>query len=242
MSKIHMILQGKGGCGKSYISSIIAQYIKKKYNNLPKCIDTDPVNSTFSGYKSLNVSTLNLLENDEINTRNLDTLIDLIASTKTDVVIDNGAATFVPLAHYIISNQIADLLESFGHQLIVHTVITSGQALIDTINGFAQLVKQFPENVIFIVWLNEFWGKIEAQSKTFEEMKVYKDYKNRISAIIKLPSVKEETFGKDISEMLKKKQTFDEAIKDSSLSIMNRQRLKIYQNKLFTQLDLAVSI
>lgn len=242
MAKIHMILQGKGGCGKSYISSIIAQYIKEKYNNLPTCIDTDPVNSTFSGYKSLNVSTLNLLENDEINTRNLDTLIDLIAKTKTDVVIDNGAATFVPLAHYIISNQIADLLESFGHQLIVHTVITSGQALIDTINGFAQLVKQFPENVIFIVWLNEFWGKIEAQSKTFEEMKVYKDYKNRISAIIKLPSVKEETFGKDISEMLKKKQTFNEAIKDSSLSIMNRQRLKIYQNNLFTQLDLAVSI
>lgn len=242
MAKIHMILQGKGGCGKSYISSIIAQYIKKKYKNLPTCIDTDPVNSTFSGYQSLNVSTLNLLENDEINTRNLDTLIDLIAKTKNDVVIDNGAATFVPLAHYIISNQIAELLESLEHQLIVHTVITGGQALIDTINGFAQLAKQFPENVIFIVWLNEFWGKIEAQSKTFEEMKVYRDYKNRIFSIIKLPSVKEETFGKDISEMLKKKQTFDEAINDTSLSIMNRQRLKIYQNNLFTQLDLSVSI
>ncbi|OCG28993.1 conjugal transfer protein TraL [Gilliamella sp. HK2] len=242
MAKIHMLLQGKGGVGKSLISSILAQYIQYKHNILPCCIDTDPVNSTFGGYRSLNVKTLHLLENDEINTRNIDTLIEWIAATNIDAVIDNGAATFVPLAHYIISNQIADLLETMGHKLIVHTVITGGQALVDTINGFAQLVKQFPENIEFVVWLNEFWGKIEAQSKNFEEMKAYKDYKNRVSTIIRIPSVKEETFGKDISEMLKNKQTFKEAIEDKNLSIMSRQRLNIYKDKIFTQLNLMADI
>ncbi|MCO6559782.1 MAG: conjugal transfer protein TraL [Gilliamella sp.] len=242
MANIHMLLQGKGGVGKSFISAVLAQYIQHKYNIVPCCIDTDPVNSTFSGYKSLNVKTLHLLENDEINTRNIDTLIEWIAATDIDTVIDNGAATFVPLAHYIISNQIADLLETMGHKLIVHTVITGGQALVDTINGFAQLVKQFPENIEFVVWLNEFWGRIEAQSKNFEEMKAYKDYKNRVSTIIRIPSVKEETFGKDISEMLKNKKTFKEAIEDKNLSIMTRQRLTIYKDKLFTQLDLLGNI
>lgn len=242
MANIHVLLQGKGGVGKSFISSILAQYIQNKYNILPFCIDTDPVNSTFSGYKSLNVKTLHLLDNDEINTRNLDTLIEWVAETKLDTVIDNGAATFVPLAHYIITNQISNLLESMGHKLIVHTVITGGQALIDTINGFAHLVKQFPENIEFVIWLNEYWGKIETQSKSFEEMKVYKDYRSRISAIIKIPMMKGETYGKDISEMLQNKVTFTEAIIDKNLSIMTRQRLTIYKDKLFTQLDLAGNI
>jgi len=242
MAKIHMVLQGKGGCGKSYISSIIAQYIMYKYNIIPNCIDTDPVNSTFSGYKSLNVSTIHLLENDEINTRNLDKLIELISETQIDVVVDNGAATFVPLAHYIITNQIADLLESFGHKLIVHTVVTGGQALMDTINGFAQLIRQFPENIDFVVWLNEYWGKVEAQSKRFEEMKIYKESKDRISSIIRIPAVKAETFGEDISEMLKNKKTFDESINDENLSIMNRQRLKIYKSSLFANINLVADI
>ena len=237
-----MLLQGKGGVGKSYISSILAQYIQHKYNIIPCCIDTDPVNSTFSGYKSLNVKTLHLLDSDEINTRNLDTLIEWIAETKIDTVIDNGAATFVPIAHYIISNQISDLLEIMVHKLIVHKVITGGQSLVDTVNGFAQLVKQFPENISFVIWLNEYWGKVETQSKTFEDMKAYKENKSRVSAIIRIPMVKEETYGKDISEMLQNKITFTEAISDKNLSIMTRQRLTIYKDKLFTQLDLVGNI
>ena len=46
MAKIHMILQGKGGVGKSFISSILAQHRIAKGKN-PLCIDTDPVNATF---------------------------------------------------------------------------------------------------------------------------------------------------------------------------------------------------
>ncbi|QIQ22544.1 conjugal transfer protein TraL (plasmid) [Zophobihabitans entericus] len=236
-----MILQGKGGCGKSYISSLIAQYILSKDKPLD-CVDTDPVNSTFAGYKALNVRTLHLLDDDQINTRNLDTLIEWIVSADTDMVIDNGAATFVPLAHYIITNGIADLLAEMGHELIIHTVIAGGQALVDTINGFAQLAKQLPDDISFVVWLNEFYGKIIYQNKTFEEMKAYKEVKNRISSILTLPQVKEETYGLDIEEMLKLRKTFDEAINDPSLSIMTRQRLKIYRTNMFNQLDLAAVI
>lgn len=50
MAKIHMILQGKGGVGKSFISSKLAQYKVAKGRNL-LCIDTDPVNATFYGFK-----------------------------------------------------------------------------------------------------------------------------------------------------------------------------------------------
>ena len=40
-----------------------------------------------------------------------------------------------------------------GHELIVHTVITGGQALSDTLNGFDLMIKQFSSDITFVVWL-----------------------------------------------------------------------------------------
>lgn len=63
-----MILQGKGGVGKSLISAILAQY-KMNTGQQPLCIDTDPVNATFHGFERLNVKRLQIMEN-VIITRN----------------------------------------------------------------------------------------------------------------------------------------------------------------------------
>ena len=152
MSKIHIILQGKGGVGKSLIAAVLAQYKASKGQN-PLCIDTDPVNATFNGFKALNVQRLQIMEGDEINSRKFDALVELIAPSTDDVIIDNGASSFVPLSHYLLSNQVPALLKDMGHELIVHTVITGSQAMDDTINGFATIVNSFSANEI-VVWLN----------------------------------------------------------------------------------------
>ena len=81
MAKIHMVLQGKGGVGKSMIAATIAQY-KAGKGQKPLCIDTDPVNATFEGYKALNVRRLNIMDGDEINTRNFDALVEMIKAGK----------------------------------------------------------------------------------------------------------------------------------------------------------------
>ena len=241
MAKIHMVLQGKGGVGKSFIASIIAQHCNKKKKDT-LCIDTDPVNATFLGFKKLNVKKLDLMEGDEIDPRKFDNLVELISKSKSDVVIDNGASTFVALSHYLISNHIPALLKEMGHELIVHTVITGGQALSDTLNGFDLMIKQFSSDITFVVWLNPFWGKIESNGKSFESMKVYLDNKSRVSAIIKIPDYKAETFGRDLSEMLQAKLTFDDAIDKPELTIMMRQRLKIVKSQLFEQLEGAQAV
>lgn len=238
MSKIHLVLQGKGGVGKSLIAAVIAQY-KKSCGQTPLCIDTDPTNATFEGYKSLDVKRLNIMEDDEINTRNFDALIELIASAKDDVIIDNGASSFITLSHYLISNEVPAVIKDLGHELVVHTVITGGQALLDTINGFAQLASQFPAECLFVVWLNPYWGPIEHEGKGFEQMKAYTANKGRVSALIRIPQLKEETYGRDFSEMLQARLTFDEALAMDSLTIMSRQRLKIVKTQLFSHLENA---
>jgi hypothetical protein len=238
MARIHMVLQGKGGVGKSMIAAVMAQY-KAGKGQKPFCIDTDPVNATFEGYKALDVRRLNLLDGDEINTRHFDGLIEQIATAEGDVIIDNGASAFVPLSHYLISNQVPALLHDMGHELIVHTVITGGQALQDTVSGFAQLVGQFPAQCLFVVWLNPYWGAIEHEGKGFEQMKAYATHKARVSALIQIPPLKIETYGRDFADMLRARLTFDEALAMSTLTIMTRQRLKIVKAQIFAQLDNA---
>ncbi|MFN7506959.1 MAG: ArsA-related P-loop ATPase [Limnobacter sp.] len=238
MAKIHMILQGKGGVGKSMIAAVLAQY-KAELGTAPLCIDTDPVNATFEGYKALGVQRLNIMDGDEINTRRFDDLIEKIATAKGDVIIDNGASSFVPLSHYLISNQVPTLLKDMGHELVVHTVVTGGQALLDTISGFAQLVSQFPEECTFVVWLNPYWGAIQHEGKGFEQLKAYQTNKTRVSAIVQIPVLKEETHGRDFSEMLQARETFDEAIASEARSIMTRQRLKIVKSQIYGQLENA---
>ena len=239
MAKIHIILQGKGGVGKSLIATLLAQY-KINAGQQPLCIDTDPVNATFHGFEKLHVKRLQIMENEEINPRNFDALVELIAPAINDVIIDNGASSFVPLSHYLNSNHVPSLLQELGHELVIHTIITGSQALTDTLNGFSQLVTQFSQETTFIVWLNPYWGAIESDGKNFEQMKAYTANKNRVSAIIKMPTLKKETYGRDLADMLQEHLTFDEAIDNPALTIMTRQRLTIIKKQLFEQMDSAV--
>lgn len=234
MATIHLILQGKGGVGKSMIAAFIAQY-KLTKGKPPLCIDTDPVNASFQAYKSLKVQRLTIMQDEEIDPRSFDQLVELISNAKGDVVIDNGASSFVPLSAYLITNQVPALLHDMKHQLVVHTVITGGQAQSDTLHGFTQLVKQFPADVSFVVWLNPYWGPIERDGKAFEQMKAYLENKDRVSAILRLPDLKKETFGRDLSDMLQAHLTFDEAMALSSITIMARQRLSIIKKQIFEQ-------
>ena len=70
-------------------------------------------------------------------------------------------------------------------------------------------------------------------------MRAYSAYKERVAAIVHLPDLKKETYGRDLAEMLQARLTFDEALAQDRLTIMTRQRLKIIRGQVFGQLDKA---
>jgi len=76
-----------------------------------------------------------------VDASKFDDLIEIISQTTSDVIIDNGASSFIPLSSYLVANGIVSVFQSMGHQLFVHTVITGGQALPDTLIGFDALVR-----------------------------------------------------------------------------------------------------
>ncbi len=238
MPKIHTILSGKGGVGKSFVAALLAQYLIEK-GLKAKCIDTDPLNATFHRYKLLTVERLEIMDGQSIDQRCFDQLIEYIADSNDDVIIDNGASSFISLCEYILENDIPNLLIDMNHEMVVHSIITGGQCLLDTMNGLSELITHFPPHVQFVVWLNPFLGPIELENKSFFEMKVYSDNKERLSKIIQLPKFNQATFGHDLTHLTKEYLTFAESINSSLTNIMTRQRLKMIRTQMFEQIDRA---
>ena len=244
MASIHLTLMGKGGVGKTFVASLLAQYLshRTETKNCPLClIDTDPVNASFTQYKAWEVQPLRLQEDgsSRINERRFDALMERLLNEEADFIIDNGAATFVPLSNYLIENQAVPMLLGAGKRVLVHAVITGGQGLADTVNGLNQLANQFPPEIALVVWLNPYFGPIEHEGKAFRDMAVYKKHKDRIAAVIEIPAHTSDTFGADINEMLEKKLTFDEAVQSERFTIMSRQRLTLVRNALFERIGAA---
>lgn len=237
--QVHMVLQGKGGVAKTLASVLLSQYLLSKGKQL-KCFDTDPVNATFKGFKALDVQRIEIMSKDDIDPRAFDQLMEFIAGHDGDVVVDNGASSFIPLCSYMLQNDIPGLLQSMDRQLVIHTIITGGQAVLDTLNGFSAIMRQFPDGSQFVVWLNPFFGPIEVDGKPFEKMKVYVENKDRISGIIPMPDLKKETFGHDLRDILQEGLTFDEALASESLPMMVRQRLKMSQREFFGSIGAVV--
>jgi hypothetical protein len=232
---IHLSLQGKGGVGKSLVASILAQYFMNRAIPIC-CIDTDPVNRTLSQYQALGVQPLKLLREGGIDQRGFDALMQTVLTNDKLFVVDNGASTFIPLWNYFLENNVPRMLADAGKELYVHTVITGGQALEDTLKGFGELAETTSERRI-VVWLNEYFGRIESEGRTFAEMTVYKENAQKVRGSIAIPKRNQDTFGRDIEEMIARKYTFDEAIKSGESSIMTKQRLRVVQRDLFVQLD-----
>lgn len=235
MSAIHIILQGKGGVGKSLVAALLAQYLEGKSENL-FCADTDPVNDTFARYSAFNAERVKIMNADKnIDARVFDGLIEKLLTHEGDAVIDNGASTFVPLSAYMLENNVIGLLQEAGKKVFVHTVLTGGQAMDDTMIGLNSLL--LSQDAPVVVWQNEFYGSVEKDGKKFTESKLYEKSKKRIQGIVTIHKRNQDTFGKDMELMISNKLTFNQAMTSDLFTIMPRQRLKQIRNSIFEQLD-----
>ena len=215
------------------VASILAQYFEHRGRNV-QCFDIDSVNHTLSQYKALRHQRLDLLREGGIDQRGFDALMERLLAEDGTFVVDNGASTFIPLWNYILENNVVGILRDAGRRLYVHTVITGGQALLDTLNGFKSVTDCTSEQNV-IVWLNEYFGRIERDGKGFDEMGAYKAAEDKVCGSVHLIKRNQDTFGRDLEEVISRKLTLEEAIRDGSFSIMTKQRLRIVQPHWFEQ-------
>ena len=134
-----------------------------------------------------------------------------------------------------IENNAISMLQEAGREVFIHSVLTGGQALMDTLAGFKILAEQ-ADTRNMVIWLNEYFGAIEANGKTFTEMKVYTDNADKVRGIVRIPERNQDTFGKDMELMASKKLTFAEVLSGTDFALMAKQRMKTVQRDLNDQL------
>jgi hypothetical protein len=237
--KVNFILQGKGGVGKSFIAALLAQHFGAHEQGEVVCVDTDPVNATFSGYDAFRTRRLELLDNGVVDSGRFDSLLESIVSEDAHFIVDNGASCFIPLTKYLFESNALALITGMGREVVFHSVLTGGYGLRDTIAGFDLLAKEMPPEAQMVIWLNQFFGPVEIDGKGFEEMKVYLRHKDRISALLQLPKVNEQTFGRDLKLMLDKRLTFAEAKASPQFNIVAKQRVAMMERQFLDQLALV---
>ncbi|MBC7456199.1 MAG: hypothetical protein H7335_21360 [Massilia sp.] len=233
---VHFILQGKGGIGKTLVSTILAQYLAAKDAPL-RCYDTDQENATFSRYKALGVNHVAMMtDNRTIDPKRFDALMIDLLGADGNCVVDNGANTFSPLMGYLLENACFDLLQESGRKVYIHTIVGGGDTLHDTAMGFDSTAKA--TRVPLVLWENEHFGALQsAGGKTFTDSHTYADHAHRVCGRIVLAQRNADTFGADIKRMNIARMTVEEVRASDKFNVMEKQRIKVVFRDLFEQLD-----
>jgi hypothetical protein len=234
---VHFILQGKGGIGKTLVSTILAQWLAPKDERPLRCYDTDQENPTFSRYKAMNVKHVPVMtENRTIDPKRFDALMIDILEEEGNCVIDNGANSFTPLMAYLLENDCFAMLEEAGRKVYIHTIVGGGDTLHDTATGFVATARA--TGVPLVLWENEHFGKLaSASGKVFTESQTYADFAERVRGRVVLAARNADTFGADIKKMNMARLTVDEVRASDKFNVMEKQRIKVVFRDLFGQLD-----
>lgn len=235
---VHIVLQGKGGVGKSLAAATLMQFLTQAHGSgAVRGFDTDPSNQTLAGYEALAARALPILAEgtSRVDEGKFDELVQWLLEDPAEAVIDTGATSFLPFSNYLIENDVLELLRREGRTIRIHTVVTGGQSLLDTADGFRSLAANLPP-ASMVVWLNEYFGPIAVDGRTFEQGKAYLEYADKVIGLVRWKMRNPDTFGRDMRQLLQRRMTFDQGIDSTDFNVVQRQRFKLMRDDLFAQL------
>ncbi len=230
----HFVLQGKGGIGKTFVSSLLGQWIDETAPSTLEGYDADQENATFAAYKGLNVKEIDVMKPDRtIDRKMFDAMLLKIFDSRNNVVVDTGANTFSPLMSYLMENNFLQLLAESGKNVYIHTIIGGGDNLKDTTAGFVSLARQ--TSCPMVVWLNEnaAWG----DTGNFVESDTFAKNSDNLRGIILLQGRNSDTFGDDIRRMNKERMTLKEIMQSDKFNMLERSRLNTVVRDVFNKLE-----
>ena len=233
--RLYITSQGKGGCFKSGISSLVAQYCADK-GYVPKCYDADPTNATLTKFEALRVTHISVVEHNTVDIGKFDELTTGIVSQPGPFIVDTGATTFYPFWDYVAQNDLIGFFGAQDRQVIVNCPVVGGQALGETVKGLDAICRLMPPRSV-VVWANAYFGAVRTQDKALEEFAVIQDNAEKILGIVHIGDASKSLHRQDLSNMLDQNRTFQEMLADPTQMLIKRHRLAEIKKNIYSQLQ-----
>jgi hypothetical protein len=237
---IHLVLQGKGGVGKSFVALHLAQYFADL--GVPTAVfDSDPLTPTLSNYQALAARYINfMLDDDELDVEQFDVLAsEIVEACGHVVVLDTGSSNFIPLLGYLRSNDVLRVLTELGRHVVIHSVLVGGAGARETLGGLLSMVENLPADG-YVAWLNSFLGPVLFDGKPFEETKAFGEIRDRLAGIVRIKhrrGTNQMLHLKALQEMTRLHLTYKEAMATPQFSLWDRQRLAQARREVNQQLS-----
>lgn len=259
MGEINFMLQSKGGVGKSYVCSLLAQH--KKGSGVDYLLfDADPESKTLMEYPGLDATALTMKREHEAfggdyDVTALDALYDeLLGLPKGgSAIVDPGATGFQPLVAWLDATGFVEEAVERGHQVNLHSVVNSKSVfesatnLVDLCEAFAQPSEdadddlQWDKNVRIICWLNPYpIEDFRFEGVELEETPVFRErIEPFLAHVLRLPVARAGGgVPGSIDRCQAERLTFAEGFDESSkMNGADRKRLYTYWRKVCKILD-----
>ena len=218
--QINLVLNGKGGVGKSFFATNFVQYLKDQ--QMPHvAIDTDNENSTLKRFHP-DARFVNLA-----NMRELDELVAAVESARL-VVVDCRAASTDVFLNYFAELTVFDVLNSMGAAL---TVVSPVNHDLDSVEQIRIIAKAFNNRCRYLVVKNH---ALTEHFTIYDASKTRKRLLNELAA-------KEMTMPKLhdwlVALLHQVNLPVGQAIQHQKFSLMDRQRLKNWQRQFHEQIN-----
>lgn len=218
--RIDLILNNKGGVGKSFLATNLVQYLKDQ-KQAHAAIDTDNANSTLKRAHS-EASFVNVDERQE-----LDAIFTALDSQPL-VVVDGRAASTDQFLKYFDEIELADLLGKLKASL---TVIVPVSHEADSVAQVKLLSDVLGKHVDYVAVKNE---GLSQHFQLYEQSQVRKRLAEELKGReMVMPKLHDWLVAKLNAENL----TVTQAIASNQFTLMDRQRLKSWQRRFNEQLE-----
>jgi hypothetical protein len=235
---IHIVLQAKGGVGKSFVAAHLAQYFADR--GLPTAVfDSDPATPTLANYQALRVRYINLMADDDLDVTQFDVLAnEIVDAYKRVVVLDTGSSNFIPMMSYLRSNKVLELFCEMGRHVVIHSVLVGGASARETLAGLVSTAESLAAEG-YVAWLNSFYGPVVFDGKQFEETRAFGMIKDKLTGVVRIKqrgSANNVLHLNAMREMTRRHLTYREVLASPEFSIWDRQRLRDAQREVNEQL------
>ena len=220
MKRLDLILNGKGGVGKSFFAVNFVQFLKDR-GIAHVAIDSDNENSTL---KRFHPDTRFL---DLGNRRELDNVFTALEKANL-VVMDCRAASTDLFIDYFAEIDLAAVLTAMGAAL---TLVMPVNHEADSVDQIQRLADQFGKQCSYVVVRNAAHSDSFA---LFEASEVRAQLKDKLGGReISMTRVQDWLVEALNAENL----TITAAVKHSAFSLLDRQRLQTWQRKLYSEIE-----